>query len=417
MNAGRIVILDDEPDVAQTVALVVGSVGLEPVITPTASAFFEEIDRRMPEFIALDMVMPDMDGVEVMRRLAERECSAQIIVISGLGGRVLGAAERSALEHGLNIIGAVPKPFSSLELRKLIIGARPNAPAASAPFPTSEPMVSERQLMLALESDQFRLAYQPKVHCGHGQLAGFEALLRWHHPEHGVIMPDRFIPRAERLGLMDLITREVLQQGLAWFSNHFKACRPCYGVGEGEAADASRPTLSFNLSAKNLHDIDFADTLQDLCRHHAIDCDQVILELTETSAMDDPVTSLDLMTRLRMKGFQLSLDDFGTGYSSMAQLVRLPFSEIKVDKTFVMSANRSRESRTAIHSIVELGHNLDMRATAEGVEELATLEFLREVGCDLAQGYYIARPMYGDDALAWCRAHAGSSDPTDSDAT
>lgn len=402
MNSGRIVILDDEPDVARTVAMVVESVGLQPLITPTAEAFFAEIDNRMPEFIALDLVMPDMDGVEVMRRLAERQCSAHVIVISGLGGRVLGAAELSALEHGLNILGVLAKPFSSRQLRDLLIQARPSVPAPATRLQTAEAVVTERQLLAALETGQLQLAYQPKVHCARGHLAGFEALLRWHHPDHGVIMPDRFIPRAERLGLMDLITREVLQQGLAWFSRHFDACAPCYSDADGTPA-MPFPTMSFNVSAKNLQDIDFADILQDICRQHAVNCDQVILELTETSAMDDPVTSLDLMTRLRMKGFQLSLDDFGTGYSSMSQLVRLPFSEIKVDKTFVMNANRSRESRTAIRSIVELGHNLDMHATAEGVEEQATLEFLQDIGCDLAQGYHIARPMYGDQALAWCR--------------
>lgn len=400
MNSGRILILDDEPDVAQTIALIVSSTGLEPVITATPGEFFAEVDARMPEFIALDMVMPEMDGVEVMRRLAVRQCSARIIVISGLGGRVLGAAERSALEHGLNIIGVISKPFSSRELRQLITQARPSVAAPEHAQPGQQLTLSREQLLYAIEARQFCLAYQPKVSCEGGQLAGFEALLRWHHPEHGVIMPDRFIPQAERLEVMDAITSEVLRQGLHWFSQDFLNSRPCPRGSSMSSGPA--PTLSFNVSAKNLHDIDFADRVEELCRQHQVACDRVILELTETSAMDDPVTSLDLMTRLRMKGFQLSLDDFGTGYSSMAQLVRLPFSEIKVDKTFVMSAHRSRESRTAIHSIVELGHNLDMRATAEGVEDRATLDYLRDVGCDLAQGYYIARPMHGDDAVAWC---------------
>jgi EAL domain-containing protein (putative c-di-GMP-specific phosphodiesterase class I) len=127
----------------------------------------------------------------------------------------------------------------------------------------------------------------------------------------------------------------------------------------------------------------------------------VVLELTESSAMVDSTLSLDLMTRFRVKGFHLSIDDFGTGYSSMVQLVRLPFSEIKVDKSFVMQAQQSQESRNVIKSIIDLGHSLGMLVTAEGVEDLDTLNYINSLGCDLAQGYLIAHPMLGDDARIW----------------
>ncbi|HSP01151.1 MAG TPA: EAL domain-containing protein, partial [Thioalkalivibrio sp.] len=160
-------------------------------------------------------------------------------------------------------------------------------------------------------------------------------------------------------------------------------------------------SLSVNISARTLNDLGLIDRLVERCQRLQIHPASLIFELTETSAMDDPITSLDLLTRLRMKGFHLSIDDFGTGFSSMVQLVRLPFSEIKVDKSFVMTAMESRESRTVIRSIVELGHGLGLRCTAEGVETQEALEYVTEVGCDLAQGYHIARPMPGEDALAW----------------
>jgi EAL domain-containing protein (putative c-di-GMP-specific phosphodiesterase class I) len=117
--------------------------------------------------------------------------------------------------------------------------------------------------------------------------------------------------------------------------------------------------------------------------------------------MVDPILSLDLMTRFRVKGFQLSIDDFGTGFSSMVQLVRMPFSEIKVDRSFVMNAQHSRESRTVIKSIIDLGHSLELQVTAEGVEDRETLDYLTSLGCDLAQGYFIARPMSGDAVKSW----------------
>jgi len=148
-------------------------------------------------------------------------------------------------------------------------------------------------------------------------------------------------------------------------------------------------------------DIHMADNLLDLCCQYRVAPERVVLELTETSAMVDPTLSLDLMTRFRVKGFQLSIDDFGTGYSSMVQLVRLPFSEIKVDKSFVMHAQQSREARTVIRSIVDLGHSLGLQVTAEGVEDSKTLDYLNGLGCDLAQGYFISRPMAGDAARSW----------------
>jgi EAL domain-containing protein (putative c-di-GMP-specific phosphodiesterase class I) len=148
-------------------------------------------------------------------------------------------------------------------------------------------------------------------------------------------------------------------------------------------------------------DIRAADNLYELCRQYKVAPERVVLELTESSAMVESMLSLDLMTRFRVKGFQLSIDDFGTGFSSMVQLVRLPFSEIKIDKSFVMQAQQSQESRTMIKSIIDLGHSLGLLVTAEGVEDLDTLNYLNSLGCDLAQGYLIGHPMPGDAARSW----------------
>src|SRR5690606_11410137 len=146
------------------------------------------------------------------------------------------------------------------------------------------------------------------------------------------------------------------------------------------------------------------DRLTVLCREHEVEPGNVILELTETSAMEDPVSSLELLTRLRLRGFRLSIDDFGTGYSSMVQLVKLPFSELKVDKSFVITARESEESRAVIRSVVSLGMSLGLIVTAEGIEDEDTQQFLRNIGCTLAQGYLFARPLTGDQVLGWLTA-------------
>jgi EAL domain-containing protein (putative c-di-GMP-specific phosphodiesterase class I) len=215
-----------------------------------------------------------------------------------------------------------------------------------------------------------------------------------------MICPARFIALAEAAGLIDAVTDQVIDQALHWFSRH------CPQPGSRQAGTASAAAdagvqLSVNLSARTLRDVDFVERIMARCDAYGVPTSRITVELTETSAMEDPISSLELLTRLRMKGFHLSIDDFGTGYSSMLQLVRLPFSEIKVDKSFVLGATESPEARAVVKSIIDLGHSLGLKATAEGVEDAATLDLLRTLGCDQAQGYVIARPMPGNVVDEW----------------
>ena len=404
MSDRRLLILDDDPDVGQTILRIATAAGLEARWTDDSPEFFRTFDSWAPTHIALDLIMPEMDGVEVMVTLAQRQCRARIIITSGVGSRVLDAAGRSATEHGLDIAGVLSKPFSAQKLRDLLAAPAPVAAArpGTAPRPVQptrfEPSVAEVEQALARR--EFVVYYQPKVDCQNGALAGFEALVRWQHPVQGLIAPDRFVPLAERHGLIDELTDQVLDEALLWFAGTFQQARH-----DGDDPDITQPakpiSLSVNISARTLRDQALVERIVDRCAARHIAPERLIFELTETSAMEDPIASLDLLTRLRMKGFQLSIDDFGTGYSSMLQLVRLPFSEIKVDKSFVMTANRSAESRTVVRSIIELGHSLGLRATAEGVEDADTLAYLKSLACDLAQGFLIARPMSGADACKW----------------
>jgi EAL domain-containing protein (putative c-di-GMP-specific phosphodiesterase class I)/FixJ family two-component response regulator len=384
-----ILILDDDAAVGQTIQWIAESLGFEAEFVIRPEEFFQRLDRMCPDIITIDLVMPELDGVEIMRLLAERKCRAKIVISSGMGSRVLEAAQRSALEHGLSILGVISKPISK-EALHLLVGdgsecdQLPWIEEQSAYGEVFE--ITRQDLQNALDRHEFILAYQPKIECRSGLTVGFEALVRWKHPDRGIVMPNDFIPLAENAGLIDPLTEQIFEQSLEWFSQSFPQ---------------SNPKLSLNISAKSLVDIQMADNLSALCQRFQIDTERVVLELTETSAMVDPILSLDLLTRLRVKGFHLSIDDFGTGFSSMVQLVRLPFSEIKVDRSFVMQAPHSSESRSVIKSIVELGHSLGLLVTAEGVENLKTLDYLNSLGCDLAQGYFIARPMPGEAARNW----------------
>jgi EAL domain-containing protein (putative c-di-GMP-specific phosphodiesterase class I)/ActR/RegA family two-component response regulator len=412
---GRLLILDDDAAVGTFMESTAARLGFDARAAAHPDSFFTLVDQWSPTHIAIDLVMPEMDGVEVLVELAKRKCKARIIITSGIGGRVLEAAARSADEHGLNIIGALAKPFPITALKNLLLPAEPGPPVETKPAGPKKDANGEattrlssidvvtRDFAHALTNHEVHLLYQPKVDCASGRLAGFEALARWTHPVHGLILPDQFIPFAETSGLIDALTDEVLDQAAKWLTTEWPRVAAAFPSPPAPKDAIANISMSINLSAKTLSDLAFVDRVTDWCEYREIDPARVIFELTETSAMEDPTTSLALLTRLRMKGFHLSIDDFGTGYSSMLQLVRMPFSEIKVDKSFVMTALKSKESRTVVRSIVELGRSLGIKVVAEGVEDSETLEYLEQIGCDLAQGYFVGRPMNGEALAQWVR--------------
>jgi EAL domain-containing protein (putative c-di-GMP-specific phosphodiesterase class I) len=402
----RLLILEDDPAVGRVIHRVATASGHDARVVTQPEQFFRALEEWQPTHIALDLVMPDMDGIQILAELGVRKCSADIIITSGMGARVLDAAGRGAREHGLNIVGLLAKPFSPAALRALL--AEPSgSPGAlkpgSADDAAAAPELGEAEFRAALEHQEFEVHYQPKVDCIDGRLVGFEALTRWPQPQGRLIMPDQFIPFAEQHALIDELTSLVLEQALAWFGPRFvdpQAAAYIAPLQDGQLAIS----LSINLSASSLHDMRLVDRITEACLKHRVPAATVIFELTETTAMESPVAALDMLTRMRVKGFQLSIDDFGMGHSSMRQLVRMPFTEIKVDRSFVISAAQSSESRAVVKSIVDLGRSLGLKSVAEGVEDAGTLTLLQQMGCDFAQGYWIGRPMRGDAVPGWIAA-------------
>ena len=238
----------------------------------------------------------------------------------------------------------------------------------------------------ALINGRLRMVYQPKVSLIDGRLRRVEALVRWDDPELGAISPSRFVPLAEKHGLIDQLTqwglRTTLRQWLNWCEDGLDTC------------------LAFNISALSLDQLDFPDLVERMCRALEVPADRLVLELTE-GATQPLVKLMDTLTRFRIKGIGLAIDDFGVGYSTLMQLRQLPFTELKIDRFFIEDAPMSKDSALIVKSIIDLAHGLGLTVTAEGVETAEQLKLLRELGCDVAQGYFVARPLEPEALKDW----------------
>ena len=253
------------------------------------------------------------------------------------------------------------------------------------------------ELRRALEQRELALYYQPKAVLADGDVHSVEALLRWHHPERGLVPPDDFIPLAQQTGLVKPLTLYVIDEAL-------RQCRAWLD-------DGLRLSIAVNLSTRNLLDIQFPTEVQGLLDRWQVDPGLLELEITESTMLADPVRTKQILERLSEMGIRLSIDDFGTGYSSLAYLKGLPVDEIKIDRSFVMGMDASEDDATIVRSTIDLGRNLGLEVVAEGVETEAVWNHLNSLGCTVAQGYYLSRPVPPDDLRAWLEARRSASAP------
>jgi EAL domain-containing protein (putative c-di-GMP-specific phosphodiesterase class I) len=247
-------------------------------------------------------------------------------------------------------------------------------------------LITSEEVQAAITGGQLSLCYQPKIDCETLSLKGFEALIRWNHPTKGLILPREFIKVAEDAGLIGKITEMVINEAFQWYTT----TNGVQSLG-----------LSINISAKRLSDLDFADWLRKKCVASGIRTEAVTLEISESAVITERLHALDMFTRLQTKGFRVAIDGFGIANSNLAMLAKLPFAEIKIEKSFAMTATQSEASKTFLRSTIQQCHSLRLEVVAEGVEDRETLEFLRELGCDYIHGYLVAQPMTGEQTRDW----------------
>ena len=243
------------------------------------------------------------------------------------------------------------------------------------------------ELRQAVGEGQLRLYLQPKLALDTGGVVGAEALVRWQHPQRGLVPPVQFIPFAEQTGFIRTLTLWVFEEA----ARHWQMLR----------AEGMKITLSVNLSTRDLLDPDLPQKFDALLVKHRVPAEAFCLEITESSIMDDPQRAQATLDRLSTLGFKLSIDDFGTGYSSLAYLKRLPVDELKIDKSFVMSMETDADDAKIVRSTIDLAHNLGLSVVAEGVENAIVWDMLRDLNCDQAQGFHMGRPMVATDFAKW----------------
>ena len=389
----KILIVDDEPFVLRLLSHQLTRLGYDDVTgheRPSEALALLESTDGAAEMIFLDLQMPEIDGIEFVRHLARISYRGGLILVSGEDERILRTAQRLAEAHQLDVRGTLQKPVTPAALQELLASfSAVRRPAIATPIANHAvaPKYSAARIAQAITDAEFINVYQPKVRVRDGALVGVETLVRWQHPDDGLVFPDQFIGLAEDHGLINQLTLLVLEQALEQ-TNRWRE-------------EGLELHMAVNVSMDSLSSLDFPDYIIGLVDARKVPTKQLVLEVTESRLMKDPLTALDVCSRLRLKHISLSIDDFGTGHSSLAQLRDIPFDELKVDRQFVQSARRDPYARAILEGSLAMGRHLGMRTVAEGVEDAADWAILRELECDVIQGYLVAKPMFPHALPVW----------------
>ncbi|MCB1984206.1 MAG: EAL domain-containing response regulator [Burkholderiales bacterium] len=380
----RVMLLDDDRFMLDFVSELLKELGVDEVLrVQDGKTGLEVLSEQVKEIDLLicDIEMPKMDGIEFLRHIANRKYCGNIVLFSGIDADLLKAAERFAKVSGLQVLGTLPKPVTlgalAAVMEKLAQGVTVTHHNGTQ---SSKLRIDVNDIRNALLNDEFSVFYQPKVVVSDFRTNGFESLARWRHAQIGFIPPDEFIPVIEQTeGLMDeftlIILRKSVHQLALW-------------LDQGLDLKAS-----VNISMENLNRHDLPEIFEEVVRTARVPRNRVVLEITEGKLGKDFALCLDILTRLRIKGFGLSIDDFGTGYATMETLNNLPFTELKIDRVFVNAAVSDPSSRAIVESSINLGKEFGLNIVAEGVENQTEWDLVAGLGCTEVQGYFISKPL------------------------
>ncbi|MEO6445424.1 MAG: EAL domain-containing response regulator [Gemmatimonadaceae bacterium] len=384
----RVVIVDDDRLMLRLLVHQLGRLGIRNVVPfdSGVDAIKYLTTASSVDLLFLDINMPQMDGVEVLRRLALGEFAGSIVLISGEGEQIISGVERLLVAHQLVPLGRLRKPVNLEQLRALVDRWRPRG-TSDVPVVRPPKTYDVRQLRTAIVRNELICHYQPKVALDTGRVVGAECLVRWQHPTDGLIFPDRFIPIAEEHDLISQVTyavlRSAMRQASVW------------------AHSGLYLPIAVNVSMADISGLEFPDIVTSLAEDAGVDPSLITLEVTESRISRTLSTALDVLTRLRLKRFRLAIDDFGTGHSSLAQLRDLPFDELKIDRGFVHGAAQDERLRAICSASIRMAEHLKMNVVAEGIEDEQDWHTLMGLGCRHGQGYFISRPLAAEKLPGW----------------
>ena len=356
-------------------------------ISVHTSSSFEEFKGKYREdyrFVVFDLQMPDTDGIEILRYLADRNCSAILVLTSRAGERITRAAARLGEVRGLNVGGTLSKPITSESVTKLLSGIDASAYSKGE---STQVLISTRAMRQKIEEGALNILYQPKVRLSTGEIDGVEALVRWPTKSGPLVSTPSLIYVAEKADLIDSLTIQILERGLGALTDWAE-----HGV---------EVKLSINVSPRSLNNAGFVDDVLSVIGRYEVPPPRIVFEVTEKAFSSNMILPLENLSRLGLKGFGISIDDFGTGHSSFERLNLVPFTELKLDKSFVISMGEDPQSYEIVRSALQLGKRLDVNVVAEGVESAEIWSALAKLGCDLGQGFYVSGGVSAGKYIRW----------------
>lgn len=383
-----VLVADDSRSIREVLVAMLESEGVKQVLQAhdgeSAMAVLENPDS-MVDMVFCDLDMPGTDGVETMRRIAASRLAPAIALISGFDQKLLNTVSDMTRELGLRVVGTLNKPVTaekvSVLLKEFLLSRRIYRSRQGFG-------ITAEELDDGLKNNKVEVYYQPKVGLSDGKLHGVEALVRLHHPAFGLLDPDQFIPIAESSGRISALTMIVLEKAIKQG-----------GEWHREGLDLS---IAINMSVLAIRRLDLPELIAAMAAEAGFPNDHIIIELTE-SQIDSGPEILHIVSRFRLRNFRLSIDDYGTGQSGLQRLQRLPFTELKIDKAFVNGAHKDADMRSILEVSIQLGHRLRMEVVAEGVECWQDWQLLKSLGCDMAQGFVVAKPLPAAGISLWAK--------------
>jgi EAL domain-containing protein (putative c-di-GMP-specific phosphodiesterase class I)/CheY-like chemotaxis protein len=390
MDIAHLHILVAEADKAQRLALreMLGQLGANRVTEApdgaSALRYFQNGFTPPADIAIVDLDLPGMDGLELIRNLATLDCATRLVVTGKQPPALMFSIETLAQDYGLDLLGTIAKPVTPPKLKAVLDNyVPPKAPPANE----SWPRFTFNDIGIGLQKRQFEPFFQPKIELATGQVKGLEVFARWRHPEYGVLTPAAFIHALEENNRIDFLDWTMIEQSL-------ECCRRFHDQG-------TPISISINVAPETLAHPNFIRQITACINRHHLMPDYVTFEMPESSVLTSDPNFIERLVRLRMMGFGLAIDDYGTGRSNLQLLARIPFSELKIDRSFVDGASKKLALGTVLKSCLGLAHNLNRMSVAVGVETRQDWDFLQGLGCTYAQGYHIANPMEASSFPGW----------------